>query len=257
MERYAHSKCRIFGAQKEGDVCVFNADDPETARRVARAGSRGIRMIPFGIGRTGEECAFVRDGRLVVVLGGAEHELIETAEIGIPGRHNLYNAMAAVLPAVLMGADVASMRETLKNFRGVEHRLEFVREHRGVRYINDSKATNVESVRYALQSYGSPIVLILGGRDKGNDYSKIADLVRNSVRAVVAIGESADRVEKFFSKITTVVRSGSMQDAVSASAAAAREGDIVLLSPACASFDWFTNYEERGRVFKEAVWAMQ
>jgi UDP-N-acetylmuramoylalanine--D-glutamate ligase len=257
FEKYARSKCRIFENQRDGDALIYNADDPAVTERVSRITPRGIRMIPFGIGRAGDECAWVRDGKLVLATGGREHEIVETGLIGIPGTHNLYNAMAAALVGHLMGAREESMRGTLRDFRGVEHRLEFVREHRGVRYVNDSKATNVNSVWYALQSYPNPLVLILGGRDKGNDYSQIAELVKKNVRTVIAVGESADRVEKYFSKLVTVVKADSMQDAVRKAAGAAADGDIVLLSPACASFDWFDDYEHRGKSFKEAVWAIQ
>jgi UDP-N-acetylmuramoylalanine--D-glutamate ligase len=141
----------------------------------------------------------------------------------------------------------------LRNFKGVEHRLEFVRERNGVSFVNDSKATNVDSVRYALESFERPIVLLLGGRDKGNDYSLLRDLVKKHVKAIIAIGESADKVVSAFSTVIPVSVAAGMGQAVEAATRAASPGDVVLLSPACASFDWFQNYEHRGRVFKEAV----
>lgn len=257
FERYARSKCRVFGNQGPGDTLVYNADDPETKSRVAKHAPAGVRLLPFGLEEPAGDGAFRRNGALVARIGGREEEVIGAAEIGIPGLHNLYNSMAATLAAMTLGVTAPQARSTLAAFRGVEHRLEFVRELRGVRYVNDSKATNVESVWYALQSYASPIVLILGGRDKGNDYSKIAPLVSGSVKSIVAVGESADKVVKFFSGSVPVVKAASMKEAVDRSAAAASEGDVVLLSPACASFDWFDNYEHRGRTFKEAVWALQ
>ena len=143
--------------------------------------------------------------------------------------------------------------ETLSTFRGVEHRLEFVRDLNGVRYVNDSKGTNVDSVWYALQSFESPIVLILGGRDKGNDYSRLMELVRKNVRAIIAIGESADKVVKAFRDVRPVVTASTMEEAVRLATTQSLRGDVVLLSPACASFDWFENYEHRGRIFKEVV----
>jgi UDP-N-acetylmuramoylalanine--D-glutamate ligase len=167
--------------------------------------------------------------------------------------HNLYNAMAATLAARAMEISTASIRSTLKNFKGVEHRLEFVREVNGVTYVNDSKATNVDSVWYALQSFGKPIILFLGGRDKGNDYSRLVHLVKTHVKAIIAIGESADKVTKEFASIVRVETATSMEDAVQIAARTASHGDVVLLSPACASFDWFENYEHRGRVFKQLV----
>jgi UDP-N-acetylmuramoylalanine--D-glutamate ligase len=161
--------------------------------------------------------------------------------------------MAATLAGQISGAGIASLRATLRNFKGVEHRLEFVRELRGVQYINDSKATNVDAVWYALQSFTRPLVLLLGGRDKGNDYSRLLPLVKEHVRCIVAIGESATKVAGAFSAMCPVTVAQSMPAAVQAAAAQALEGDIVLLSPACASFDWFENYEHRGRVFKDLV----
>jgi UDP-N-acetylmuramoylalanine--D-glutamate ligase len=176
-----------------------------------------------------------------------------TDQISIRGKHNLYNAMAASLAARVMGISTASIRATLKNFKGVEHRLEFVGEVNGVTYANDSKATNVDSVWYALQSFDSPIVLMLGGRDKGNDYTRLIDPVKKHVKAIVAIGESAEKVVKAFASVVPVTIATTMDEAVRIAATLATPGDVVLLSPACASFDWFENYEHRGRVFKQFV----
>jgi UDP-N-acetylmuramoylalanine--D-glutamate ligase len=161
--------------------------------------------------------------------------------------------MAASLAAMSGGVTPASIRATLKNFKGVEHRLEFVRMLDGVEYVNDSKATNVDSVWYALRSYTKPLILLMGGRDKGNDYSRLIEPVREHVKSIVAIGESADKVIKAFAHIVPVTSSSSMQDAIAAARDRAEPGDVVLLSPACASFDWFRDYEHRGQVFKEIV----
>jgi UDP-N-acetylmuramoylalanine--D-glutamate ligase len=257
FEKYAKSKCRVFENQGTGDTFIYNADDPETKARVERLVPAGVRLMPFGLNEPPGDGAFRRNERLVVRTEGREENVIGVPELGIPGVHNLYNAMAATLAALSLGVSPGSARRTLSEFKGVEHRLEFVRELKGVKYVNDSKATNVDSVWYALQSYRSPIVLILGGRDKGNDYTRIAPLVSASVKSIVAVGESADKVVKFFAGAVTVAKAASMKEAVDLSAAAAADGDVVLLSPACASFDWFDNYEHRGRVFKEAVWALQ
>jgi UDP-N-acetylmuramoylalanine--D-glutamate ligase len=253
FERYAESKGRVFLNQRSGDTLVFNRDDDVTARLVTGHVDRGVGLWSFGMEPHDGEGAWVRDGKVQLALGGRTTELIATGEISIPGRHNLYNAMAAVLAGRAMGAGEASMRATLRNFKGVEHRLEVVRERNGVTFVNDSKATNVDSVWYALQSYTTPIVLMLGGRDKGNDYRRLEDLVRRSVREIIAIGESADKVTGAFAGIVPVRVAGSMAEAVRLGAEIARPGDVVLLSPACASFDWFNNYEHRGRVFKDLV----
>jgi UDP-N-acetylmuramoylalanine--D-glutamate ligase len=152
-----------------------------------------------------------------------------------------------------MGLDNIKIKEALGDFQGVEHRLEFVRELDGVRYINDSKATNIDSVWYALRSFENPIFLILGGQDKGNDYNQIKGLVVNKVKKIYAIGSSADKIFNFFHKLVKVEIKASMEEAVGSASNEARENDIVLLSPACASYDMYQNYEHRGKVFKEAV----
>lgn len=253
FERYAAAKARIFENQQTGDVAVYNGDD-DTTRAVAERGVRpGVRRLVFSARGPVEEGAFVEGDHLVTVLGGHAVEVLPLREMSIRGLHNQYNAMAAVLAVKARGIATASVRATLRNFRGVEHRLEFVRELRGVNFVNDSKATNVDSVWYALQSFDGPLVLLLGGRDKGNDYSRLMDPVRRNVRSIVAIGESAGKVEEAFRDVVPVRRSESMSGAVQTAAALASRGDTVLLSPACASFDWFDNYEHRGRVFKELV----
>jgi UDP-N-acetylmuramoylalanine--D-glutamate ligase len=257
FEKYMASKSRIFERQTEQDFLIYNYDDQETCEMVRRLASLHVRVLAFGIDQRYDEGAFVEDDKLVTVIGGERHEIVETELISIRGRHNLYNAMAATLAAQIMSVPIPSIRATLKNFKGVEHRLEFVRELNDVKYINDSKATNVDSVWYALEAYQEPIVLLLGGRDKGNDYSKLIDPVEQHVKAIVAIGESAGTVVSEFSTVTKVVKSSSMDEAVNMARGLAAKGDIVMLSPACASFDWFRNYEHRGKVFKQLVNALQ
>lgn len=253
MERYTASKARVFMNQREGDTIVYNADDPVVRTQVERGVHPAVKKMPFSVSEILSEGAFVREGKMAVRMGGAEREVIKTESISIKGVHNLMNAMAATLAAMVMNIPTASLRATLRNFKGVEHRLEFVRELHGVTYVNDSKATNVDSVWYALQSFTGPIVLLLGGRDKGNDYTRLIPLVQKHVKAIVAIGESAQKVVTAFGRVKPVQTASSMREAVQHAAAAATAGDIVLLSPACASFDWFENYEHRGRVFKEEV----
>ena len=253
FERYAASKARVFENQREGDALVYNADDPVTSALVEEKLPAGVRRLPFSAVRDLPDGACVREGVVHAAPGGGGSALVPAAEVSIRGRHNLYNAMAAALAARAMGVPAASVRATLRNFKGVEHRLEFVRELDGVTYVNDSKATNVDAVWYALQSFTAPLVVLIGGRDKGNDYTRLHELARAHVRAVVAIGESAAKVEAGFAGVVPVTRAHAMPEAVAAARALARRGDTVLLSPACASFDWFTDYEHRGRVFKEIV----
>ena len=256
FEKYAHAKARIFSNQGSGDALVFNSDDVMTRQVVGKLADPAVKRLPFSAKETEESAAFVSGGSLMIVHDGKPRAVLPVSEIRIRGSHNLQNAMAASLAAVEMGIPVGSVAETLRTFPGVEHRLEPVREYRAVSYVNDSKATNVDSVWYALQSFTAPIVLLLGGRDKGNDYSRLLPLVREHVRMIVAIGESAGKVEDAFGGTVPVRVASSMKEAVGLSAAGAHPGDVVLLSPACASFDWFENYEHRGRVFKTEVAAL-
>jgi UDP-N-acetylmuramoylalanine--D-glutamate ligase len=253
FEKYIASKCRVFENQRTGDTLIYNYDDETTRTNVERRACGEITLLPFSQVSTLPQGAFLEGQAITVCLSGKKAEIVETSAITLRGAHNVYNAMAATLAAKAMGIPTASLRATLKNFKGVEHRLEFVRELHGVTYVNDSKGTNVDSVWFALQSFVQPIVVILGGRDKGNDYSRLYDLAKRNVRAVVAIGESAQKVKSSFELLVPVTLCSSMEDAVRAGQRLARQGDVVLLSPACASFDWFENYEHRGRVFKELV----
>ena len=175
------------------------------------------------------------------------------SDLSLRGEHNIANCMAVIVFAKLCGAENSKIIEALKSFEGVEHRLEFVREIDGVKYINDSKATNVDSVWFALRSFEEPLFLILGGLDKGNDYNQIKDLVLSNVKKIYAIGKSADKVFNFFHSEVKVEIKSSLEECVTSANLEAREGDVVLLSPACASFDMFNSYEHRGKVFKEAV----
>jgi UDP-N-acetylmuramoylalanine--D-glutamate ligase len=260
MERYAASKARIFMNQTPDDTLIYNADDKLTELKVQSA---KCKRTPFTTQREVNEGAFVRRGILTTILSGKESNIIDVSQISIKGEHNLQNAMAATLAAQSMGVSLASIRSTLKNFKGVEHRQEFVREVNGIKYVNDSKATTVEAVSRALGAYAEPIVLILGGKDKGNDYTQIFDAVKKRVRAIVAVGASAGTVVKNFAGFVPVERVDtvgseipnitSMQKTINVARSFARRGDLVLLSPACTSFDWFTDFEERGKVFKAIV----
>jgi UDP-N-acetylmuramoylalanine--D-glutamate ligase len=253
FELYVASKQRVFKNQAMGDTLIYNAGDPATRAAVEGNVSADVRQLAFSRAGRVDAGAFVQDEALTVALEGAASAVLPVSEISIRGAHNLENAMAAALAGRAMGVSAASLRATLKNFKGVEHRLEFVRELDGVSFVNDSKATNVDAVWYALQSFSSPIVVLLGGRDKGNDYSRLMELVKKHVRASVAIGESAEKVRAAFASVVPLTMAGSMDDAVRSARGMAQRGDVVLLSPACASFDWFQNYEHRGRVFKDSV----
>jgi UDP-N-acetylmuramoylalanine--D-glutamate ligase len=254
FEKYRASKERIFMNQGTGDVLIYNDDDEVTRAAVMRDAPAAVQLLPFSTRRVLNRGAYLSAGGVLTVVAGAKsHNVIAAAEISIRGEHNLANAMAASLAAVVMGVPPASVRATLRNFKGVEHRLEFVRELDSVMYVNDSKATNVDSVWYALRSFDRPLIVLMGGRDKGNDYARLREPVKEHVRAVIAIGESAGKVRSAFGGIVPVETAATMEGAVSAARGLAHVGDVVLLSPACASFDWFENYEHRGRVFKDVV----
>lgn len=251
-EAYIQSKFRIAENQKGYDVFVYNHDDAVVR---SFADTLAIRTLSFSLKEEMKNGAYL-DGETIMIRIGREREaLLGKDEIGIPGPHNLMNAMAAALMARSMGVELGAIRQTLRSFKGVEHRIEFVRELDGVRYYNDSKATNADALAVALQSFReSSIVLIAGGKDKGNDYSQVKSLVEEHVKAIIAVGDGAGKIIKFFGKTKPVLEAGhSMEKAVEFARREATQGDVVLLSPACASFDMFDNYMHRGDVFKELV----
>jgi UDP-N-acetylmuramoylalanine--D-glutamate ligase len=250
-EAYIQSKFRIVENQKGYDIFVYNHDD-ENVRNCAE--TVNVRTLGFSLKEELKQGAYLQGDDIILRIGREKELLLNRNEIGIPGPHNLMNAMAAALMTRAMGVEFDAIRETLRTFKGVEHRIEFVRELNGVKYYNDSKATNVDSVYYALGSFKEPIILIAGGKDKGNDYSKIKELVEQNVKAIITVGKGAEKIEKFFKDMKPIYSAGmSMEEAVRFAKEAAAPGDVVLLSPACASFDMFDNYEHRGRVFKELV----
>jgi len=204
---------------------------------------------------------FLKDGSLIFSAGGGsfgifegkEEKIIEATQIGIKGPHNLSNVACASAISLILGVKLGSIRNALQNFKGVEHRLEEVSTISGVKFINDSKATNVSSVWYALQSIGRPIILIGGGRDKGGDFTKLRDLVKDKVKALILLGEAKEKMKNELGDLIPTFFVSDMEEAVNLSLEKASSGDSVLLSPGCASFDMFDNFEHRGKVFKSAV----
>ncbi|ACY49574.1 UDP-N-acetylmuramoyl-L-alanine--D-glutamate ligase [Rhodothermus marinus] len=259
FNEYAQSKFRIFANQRGEDVLVYNHDDELIRMAAERAHrKRGLRVLGFSQRTELPAGAFVRDGYLILRIEQQEEVLMHANELALRGRHNLYNSLAAAVAARVMEVRNDVVRESLASFEGVPHRLEFVRELDGVRYVNDSKATNVNAVWYALESFSCPIVLIAGGRDKGNDYSVLKPLVKEKVRALVAIGESADKLLRELGPLVPhAVKAQSMEEAIQYARVFAEPGDVVLLSPACASFDMFENYEDRGDTFRRLVMSLQ
>jgi UDP-N-acetylmuramoylalanine--D-glutamate ligase len=246
MTEYGEAKARIFRNQHRDDILVLNFDDPFVRALASRAPSR---VVPFSRLEKHENGAFVESGRLMV-RGEA---VCGVDEILIKGVHNLENAMAASAVALAAGADRASVAAVLREFPGLEHRLEFVRDKDGVTYINDSKGTNVGAVVKSVEGFTRPVILIAGGLDKGSDFSPLAGLFREKVKLLILIGKATDTMAGALGGSTETVRAKTLGDAVQLAAARAAAGDVVLLSPACASFDMFKDFEDRGRQFKEAV----
>ncbi len=258
MQNYINAKFRILQNQTPRDAFIFWEDDPVIRRQLEHVTTEA-RLYPFAEHRADGTAAWVDEGG-ELVLDVSERKLrMPCRELALRGLHNLFNSMAAGLSACLMEVKNEDIRRALSDFEGVEHRLEPAGTVDGVRWINDSKATNVNSCWYALESMpaGKQTVLILGGKDKGNDYSEILPLVREKVKGIVAMGKDNTKIVEFFGNEVPELRdTHSLAEAVEAARGMAADGDIVLLSPCCASFDLFNSYEDRGRRFKDAVKAM-
>jgi UDP-N-acetylmuramoylalanine--D-glutamate ligase len=252
---YAQAKFNLLQNQAGDDVAIYNHDDAFVRDYVTRqAAKRGFHAAGVSLSETLARGGFLRDDKLVVRLGDAEESVIPREDLALRGQHNLYNSLTAAVAARLMDVDTDAIREGLASFGGVPHRLETVRTVNDVLYVNDSKATNVNAVWYAIDSFDEPVVLIAGGRDKGNDYSDLRRLVRDRVRAVVALGESADKVVRELGpEVRQHATAGSMEEALTTARTLACPGDVVLLSPACSSFDMYDDYEHRGDTFRRLV----
>jgi UDP-N-acetylmuramoylalanine--D-glutamate ligase len=251
LAAYAAAKARIFENQELADAAVLNDDDPGAR---ALASSVRAHLIWFSRRRELPHGLFLREGWIVARLDGVTERVCPLAEIGLRGAHNIENVLAAAACARWLGVPPAAIREGVAAFRAVAHRIEPVRELDGIAYFNDSKGTNVESTIKALESFAEPVVLIAGGKGKGQDFAPLARAARGRVTRAVLMGEDAPRLaEAFARESVAVVRSASLAEALAAARAAAAPGSVVLLSPACASFDMFDNYEHRGDVFKQLV----
>ncbi len=250
FKAYARAKKRIYSNQERSDFAVINYDDPASRKS---AGKIDPKVVFFSRRKILSSGVFIKNNTIYVRLEGRQLKIIKTNELGLPGPHNLENALAAIACGVLGGVELASMRKTLKIFRGVEHRLELAKTVKGVKYINDSKATNVDSVVKALESFKEKIILIAGGRDKGSPYQPLAKLVKQKVKALIVLGEARAKIKGELGMLTQTHEVKSLPAAVKLAQQLAQPGDVVLLSPACASFDMFQNYEQRGRVFKAEV----
>lgn len=259
MQRYVEAKFRILQNLEASDAFIFWADDPVIRRQLEQVSTQA-RMMPFAQHPEKGLAAWVDDkGLLHIDTGSGDPLEMPRADLSLPGLHNLFNSMAAGISASLLNIRNSAVRAALCDFEGVEHRLESAGTVDGVRWINDSKATNVDSCWYALESMpqSKSTILILGGKDKGNDYSQILPLVKEKVKGIVAMGLHNEKILEFFTPhVSAIADTHTLSDAINACRAMASDGDTVLLSPCCASFDLFHSYEDRGRQFKDAVKAL-
>lgn len=252
LENYAASKFRITQNQTASDHFIYCADDPETIKGMAER-KFDAQLLPFSIEKKVERGAYL-DNQNLIINTSLEHFEMSINQLALQGKHNIYNSMASGITARILEIRNQSIRESMADFQNIEHRLEFVAKISGISFINDSKATNVNSTWYALESMSSDVVLILGGVDKGNDYTMLKELVRQKVRSIVCLGKDNTRIhEAFEDDVDVIVNTNSAAEAVQVAYHLAEKGDTVLLSPACASFDLFKNYEDRGDQFKAAV----
>lgn len=253
FQNYIDAKMRITEFQQAVDYLIYDADDPVTVQEINK-GKVKAQLLPFSLEKTFERGAWILDEKNMYVNVNQNIFEMSTKDLTIKGKHNLKNAMGATMVAKLLNVRNQNIRNSLMTFQGVPHRLEFVREVEGVRYINDSKATNVNSVYYALDSMEEGLVWIVGGQDKGNDYTPLIPYVSKKVKAIVCLGlDNQKIIQTFQSIVPTIIETHSMEDAVQVGRGLSQEGDTVLLSPACASFDLFQSYEDRGNQFKHYV----
>ncbi|GAB4028692.1 MAG: UDP-N-acetylmuramoyl-L-alanine--D-glutamate ligase [Elusimicrobiota bacterium] len=250
MKAYVDAKARVFDSQDKNDYCVLNYEDKILRKISARC--HGKKLYFSSRGALRGDGAFYRNGKIEISINGKSYRISPPA---LEGLHNIENAMAAALCAMSCGADISSVKKAFSSFKGVEHRIEFIREINGVKYYNDSKATNVDSTLIALKALGHSknIWLILGGRDKKAPYKPLFTLVKKYVKAILTVGEAAPLIEKNFRRISTLIPAGDIFTAADIIKQKASVGDIALLSPACASYDQFLNFEERGKKFKDYV----
>ncbi len=252
FERYVASKFRIAGNQSAEDYLIYDADDTVIVDWLEKHPVKS-QLMPFSIQQELEQGAFLKNNKIIIKINNETIEMT-TSALALEGKHNLKNTMAASTAAKLIGIRKETIRESIANFQGAEHRLEKVLKIQHVLYVNDSKATNVNATYYALDSMSAPTVWIVGGVDKGNNYKELMPLVREKVKAIICLGtDNSKIVDAFGNVVDLLVETYAMEEAVKVAYKIAERGDIVLLSPACASFDLFKNYEDRGNQFKEAI----
>ena len=253
FETYVEAKARIFENQQASDFAILNEDDPTC---LTLAGRTRAQVFWFSRKKEVKQGTYVESGRILFRDGAGQREIMLVSEIRLKGAHNVENVLAGICAGVLMGVAPDKIRQAVRDFKAVEHRLEYVTTIKGVEYYDDSKATNVDATIKALESFPANIHLILGGKDKGSDYRVLNDLLRQRVKRVYTIGAAAEKIESHIKGAAEIVHAETLDNAIRRASAVAQPGDIVLLAPACASFDQFQSYNHRGRVFKEVVHAL-
>lgn len=252
FDQYIASKFRITKNQSEHDFLIYDADDQTVIQWLENHKTRA-KLVPYSIKRELDYGAFLKDNKIITNIN-TEKFSMEIAKLRLQGKHNLKNTMAGALASQLLNVRSQTIKDSLTNFEGVEHRLENVQKVNGVQFINDSKATNVNATFYALEYLKEPVVWIVGGVDKGNDYEDLLPLVREKVKAIVCLGLDNEKLKSvFFNVVDMMIETAGAEEAVKVAYKLSQRGDTVLLSPACASFDLFENYQDRGRQFKDAV----
>lgn len=249
---YIQSKFKVIMNQQQGDHFIYCEDDPVTIENLGQLTTKS-NLLPFTMRHELNKGAYIQNGQMTITTGDEKMQM-SIYDFALKGKHNQYNTMAAGLAAAVIGLRKDKIRDAIQSFESLEHRMEPLPSVRGIEFINDSKATNVNSTWYALESMDKPTILIIGGVDKGNDYSLIRELVREKVKAIVCLGVDNRKIhEAFMNDVSIIVNTGNAREAVHTAFHLANKGDVVLLSPACASFDLFKNYEDRGQQFKQAV----
>ncbi|MBN8696633.1 MAG: UDP-N-acetylmuramoyl-L-alanine--D-glutamate ligase [Bacteroidetes bacterium] len=256
LENYAESKFRIIQNQTKNDAFIYCIDDEVTMQTIKNKKIKA-KQFPFSIKQKVEQGAYLENNQLIINTNNTNPLFMTIQELALQGKHNIYNSMAAGVTGKLVEIRKETIRESLSDFHNIDHRLEVVGNVHGIEFINDSKATNVNSTWYALESMNNPVILILGGVDKGNDYSMLNELIKEKVKAIICLGTDNKKIIKAFNgMVDTILEAHSAKEAVAQAYKLGKKGDTVLLSPACASFDLFENYEDRGTQFKQAVRAL-
>ena len=254
FENYVESKFRILQNQTAADHFVYFQGDPVIMEQMEKMNIKSC-LYPFTGNSQPHEGAYLKNEKTIIININAQAIEMEIKDLSLTGKHNVYNSMASGISARLVDIRKEVIKQSLADFENIEHRLEHVSMVKGIEFINDSKATNINSAWYALESMNKPVIWIMGGMDKGNDYSQLSELVRSKVKAIVCLGNDNSRIRDAFGQfVTDIIETSSAEDAVKSAYYLGQKGDVVLLSPACASFDLFENFEDRGRQFKKAVY---